>query len=239
MINILPLSPWNFSTFFQCPFKFWCQKDPEIKPLPQKENIYAIFGKNLHKIIYNYYLKVKVKEQEKISTDDIHYLIEDVINEQSVILGIDNINKGYISHLRNFEEFEEQRIERGWKILDVEKRIITKGLKGFVDALFQDNDENIIVVDWKTGKWRDEFLMQGYIYKLLSKADEVMFFESLNGFEHKLKEKDLIKGKNMTRSILNQIKQGVNERRRNRFCDSCEYGLYCSLSSLQMKIYEI
>ena len=236
-MNILPLSPSGFSTFHQCPFKFFCQKDKSIIPLPQKDNVYAIFGRNLHKLIQKYYIKViQVKE---FDIDNIHSTLSDVIGEQIPILGIENINKGYTTHLRNFEEFEEDRIKNNWKILDVEKRIVSKGLKGFIDAIFRDNDSNIIVVDWKTGKWREEFLMQGYIYKLLSKADKVMFFQSLNGFEHKLKEKDLIKGKNMAQSILNQMKRGVNEKRRNFFCPSCEYSLYCKLDGLKMKLEEI
>ena len=237
MINILPLSPSSFSTFQQCPFKFWAQKNPEIIPLPQKDNIYAIFGRNLHKLIQKYY--IKVMQPKEFNIDNIHSTLSDVIGEQTPILGIENINKGYTTHLRNFEEFEEDRIKNEWKILGVEKRIVSKGLKGFIDAIFKDTDNNIIVVDWKTGKWRDEFLMQGYIYKLLSKADKVMFFQSLNGFEHKLKEKDLMKGKTMAQGILNQMKQGINQRRKNFFCKDCEYNLYCQLSKEGLKLEEI
>ena len=236
-ISILPLSPSGFSTFQTCPFKFFCQKDPNIIPLPQKDNVYSIFGRNLHKLIQKYYLKVM--EIKEFDIDNIHSTLSDVIGEQTPILGIENINKGYTTHLRNFEEFEEDRIMNKWKVLGVEKRIVSKGLKGFIDAIFKDIDNNIIVVDWKTGKWRDEFLMQGYIYKLLSKADKVMFFQSLNGFEHKLKDKDLLKGKSMAQGILNQIKQGINERRKNFFCNSCEYGLFCSLAKIKMKLENI
>ena len=237
MINILPLSPSGFSTFQTCPFKFWAQKNRAIIPLPQKDNVAALFGRNLHKLIQKYYLKVM--QAKDFDIDNIHSTLSDVIGEQTPILGIENINKGYTTHLRNFEEFEEDRIMNKWKVIGVEKRIVSKGLKGFIDAIFRDTDGKIIVVDWKTGKWRDEFLMQGYIYKLLSKGDKVMFFQSLNGFEHKLKERDLIKGKNMAQSILKQMKQGINERRKNFFCKDCEYGLYCSLSKLGMKLEEI
>ena len=237
MINILPLSPSGFSTFQTCPFKFWAQKNKSIIPLPQKTNVYAEFGTNFHKLIAEYYLKVM--QAKDFDIDNIHPTLSDVIGEQTPILGIENINKGYTTHLRNFEEFEEGRIMNKWKVIGVEKRIVSKGLKGFVDAVFRDTENNIIVVDWKTGKWRDEFLMQGYIYKLLSKADKVMFFQSLNGFEHKLKEKDLMKGKGMAQNILNQMKQGINERRKNFFCSSCEYNLYCSLSKLRMKLEEV
>lgn len=237
MINILPLSPSSFSTFQQCSFKFWCQKNPQIIPLPQKDNIYALFGRNLHKLIQNYYLKVM--QTKEFDTDNIHPTLSNVIGEQTPVLGIENINKSYTTHLRNFEEFEKDRIKNDWKIMSVEKRIVSEGLKGFIDAIFQDANNNIIVVDWKTGKWRDEFLIQGHIYKLLSKADKVMFYRSLNGVEHKLKERDLIKGKSMAQSILEQMKEGVNERRKNRFCNSCEYGLYCSLSEIGIGLGEI
>ena len=237
MINILPLSPSSFSTFQTCPFKFFCQKDTSIVPLPQKDNIYAFFGRNLHKLIQQYYLKVMQAKEFEIN--NIHPTLSDVIGEQTPKLGIENINKGYTTHLRNFEEFEEERIKNEWKVLAVEKRIVSKGLKGFIDAIFRDSDNNTIVVDWKTGKWRDEFLMQGYVYKLLSKADKVMFFQSLNGFEHKLKDRDLMKGKNMAQNILNQMRRGINERRRNRFCGDCEYSLACGLSEVKMKLEEV
>lgn len=237
MINILPLSPSSFSTFQQCPFKLWCNKDKNIKPLPQKDNVYSLFGRNLHKLIQEYY--IKVMRAKEFDTDSIHSTVSNVIGEQTPILGIENINKGYTTHLRNFEDFEEDRIKNEWKVLDVEKRIVSKGLKGFVDAIFRDREGNIIVVDWKTGKWRDDFLIQGYIYKMLSKADRVMFFQSLNGVEHKLRENDLLKGKSMAQSILRQMRQGINERRRNRFCPSCEYSLYCELDKIGMKLEEV
>ena len=234
-VDIFPLSPWNFSTFLQCPFKFWCQKDSEIKPLPERENIYAIFGKNLHKIIYNYYQKVKERE---ISVDDIHCLLEDVINEQSPVLGISDI-KNYVTHLRNFEEFEADRIKKGWQILEAEKEVVNDKLKGILDAIFKDKNGKIIIVDWKTGKWRDDFLMQGYVYKKLIKADKVLFYQTLNGFEHILREKELIKGKNIIIGILEQIKAGVNEKRRNRFCCDCKYSLFCGLSDLGLRLEEL
>jgi len=237
MINILPLSPSSFLTFQQCSFKFWCQRDPKIIPLPRKDNVYATFGTNFHKLVAEYYLKVMQAKEFEIDT--IHPTLSDVIGEQTPVLGIENINKGYTTHLRNFEEFEEDRIKNNWKIIGVEKKIVSNGLKGFVDAIFRDGDNDIIVVDWKTGKWKDDFLIQGYIYKLLSKADKVMFFQSLNGVEHKLKDKDLMKGKNMALNILNQIKQGINEKRRNRFCGDCEYGLVCGFSEVGMKLEEV
>lgn len=237
MINILPLSPSSFSMFQQCPFKFWCNKNSNIIPLPQKDNIYAVFGKNLHKFIQQYY--IKVMQAKEFEINNIHPTLSDVIGEQIPVLGIENINKGYTTHLRNFEEFDEDRIKNEWKVLGVEKRIVSKGLKGFIDAVFQDKEKKIIVVDWKTGKWKDEFLMQGYIYKLLSKADKVMFFQSLNGVEHKLRDKDLMKGKNMAQGILNQMKKGINERRRNFFCKDCEYSLFCELDKLNLRIGDI
>lgn len=237
IINILPLSPSSLLTFQSCPFKFWCSKDHNIIPLPQKDNIYALFGRNLHKLIQEYY--IKVMQAKEFGTDNIHPTLSDVIGQQTPVLGIENINKGYTTHLRNFEDFEEDRIKNEWKVLGVEKRIVSKGLKGFIDAVFQDREGKIIVVDWKTGKWKDDFLIQGMIYKLLSKADEVMFFYSLNGIEHNLTEKELIRGKAMGNDILRQIKQGVNERRRNFFCSSCEYSLVCGLSEVGMKIEEV
>jgi len=237
MINILPLSPSSFLTFQTCPYKFWCSKDPKIIPLPQKDNIYAFFGRNLHKLIQEYY--IKVMQTKEFEIDNIHPTLSDVIGEQTPILGIENINKGYTTHLRNFEDFEEDRIKNEWKVLGVEKRIVNNGLKGFIDAIFQDKEDKIIVVDWKTGKWKDDFLIQGYIYKLLSKADKVMFFHSLNGVEHNLTAKDLMKGKGMAQIILDQIKQGVNEKRKNRFCGDCEYSLVCGLSEVGMKLEEV
>ena len=236
MINILPLSPSSFSTFQTCPYKFWCQKDPKIIPLPQKDNVYALFGRNLHKLIQEYYIKVmQVKE---FDIDNIHPALSDVIGQQTPVLGIENINKGYTTHLRNFEDFEEDRIKQGWEILGVEEKFVEKGLKGFLDARFR-HSKRIIAVDWKSVKWRDEFLIQGYVYKLLSRADDVMFFHSLNGIEHKLSEKDLLKGKSMAQNILSQMRQGINERRKNRFCGDCEYSLVCGLSEVGMKIEEV
>ena len=231
-IKILPLSPWNFSTFLTCPYKFWCQKNPEIKPLPQKDNIYALFGRNLHSLIQAYYKKIMVTHDSVILPDIVNEIINQTIQEQTIKLRIDNINKGYTQHLRNFEEFEKDRIKRNWSIVNVEKRIVDKGLKGFIDAIFKDSNGNIIVVDWKTGKWKEEFLIQGYIYKRLSNADKVMFFHSLNGIEHNLSEKELNRGKEMFIDVITQVKNGVRSRKTNPFCKNCEYSLACGFNDI-------
>ena len=236
-IKILPLSPWNFTTFLTCPFKFWCQKNPDIKPLPQKDNKYALFGRNLHSLIQAYYKKVMVTPDFRI--DNVNEVINQTIQEQTIKLMIDNINKGYTQHLRSFEGFEKDRIERRWNIIDVEKRIVSNGLKGFIDAIFKDLNGNIIVVDWKTGKWKEEFLIQGYIYKRLSNADKVMFFHSLNGIEHDLTEKELGRGKEMFVDVISQIKNGVRSRKTNPFCKDCEYSLQCGFSNIGLKSEEI
>jgi len=237
MTKIFPLSPWNFSTFLQCPFKFWCQKDYGIPPLPQKENVYNVFGRNLHKLIQSYYMKI-IEGKKQITVQDIHSILELVVNEEAPRLGI-SLNKGYLTHLGNFEEFEVQRVKNKWEIIDVEKKISNGRLKGIIDAIFRDRDGEVIVVDWKTGKWNKDFLIQGYVYKLLSKADKVLFFQSLNGFEHMLREKELEEGKRMIVNILNQVKRGISNKKRNRFCGDCEYSLHCRFDDLGLKIEEL
>ena len=41
---------------------------------------------------------------KEFDIENIHSTLNDVIGEQTPILGIENSNKGYTTHLRNFED---------------------------------------------------------------------------------------------------------------------------------------
>jgi len=235
MNNFLPLSPSSFYTFLQCPAKLYYKYDNSINPLPIKPNPYMDLGTNFHKIVAAYYTLLKSKDI--FSPDEIHNLFQIALSKKRHL--IDDLKK-YTYHFKRFEEFERKRLSwTEFKPLEVEQKHKNITFKGIIDIIFRDNQDQKVVVDWKTGGFKDWHYMQGYIYKNLSRADIVMFFYTLRGKTVKLTDEQLLSGETEVNRIISELESGVSDRKENAQCQSCEYSLFCKINKLQMGMEEI
>jgi CRISPR/Cas system-associated exonuclease Cas4 (RecB family) len=226
----------NLSTFEQCPAKFFYAKNRAIKPLPQKPNKYAELGLNVHKIFESYF--IELKKIENFNSDNIHPTLQKAIQiNRDIISDI----KMYTIHFRNFEKFENKRLT--WAetnpAMIPEKKLDKDMYRGVIDIIFRDNDSNKVIVDWKTGKFKKDFYMQGWIYKFITDAKRVMFFHSLNNRLVELTEQNLVEGKEHIDAILAQIENSVGEWQDNIYCSECEYSLQCAKERFGLKMEEI
>ena len=233
--NLLPLSMSNLSTFEQCPAKFFYAKNRAIKPLPQKPNKYAELGSNVHKIIESYF--VELQKVENFSSNDIHKTLQKSISiNRNIISDI----RMYTLHFRKFEEFERKRLN--WAEINplmIEKKITKDMWRGIIDIKFRDNDNKEVITDWKTGKFKKDFYMQGWIYKYITNADRVMFFHTSTGRLVELTEQNLLEGKERIEAIMSQIENSVGEWQDNIYCSECEYSLQCAKERFGLSMCDI
>ena len=233
--NLLPLSMSNLSTFEQCPAKFFYAKNRAIKPLPQKPNKYAELGLTVHKIIENYF--VELQKVENFGSDDIHKTLQKSI---SINRNIINDIRMYTLHFRKFEEFERKRLNWAETVpLMIEKKITKDMWRGIIDIKFRDNDTKVVITDWKTGKFKKDFYMQGWIYKYITNADRIMFFHTSTGRLVELTEQNLSDGKEHIDAILSQIENSVGEWQDNIYCSECEYSLQCAKERFGLNMSDI
>jgi len=234
--NLLPLSPWNFNTFSQCPAKFWYQKNWDIKPFPQKPNDRMFFGNVCHSIQSDYY-NLLLKEKD-FSPEKVSFLYQKAVNMNRN--NIEDIQK-YNYHLSGFEKFEIKRLQWSeYKPISIESKIDKGSFRGKVDAIFKSNKGETVVIDWKTGnvygEYFDSYCLQGYIYKYVTNADKVMFFTPLRRQTITITDEQLNKGRDMIVNILQEIESCVNNRNKGEWCKDCEYNLVCKFSELGIKL---
>lgn len=225
--KFLPLSPSELSMFIDCPRKFWLKKEG-IRPLPQ-DNEFAVFGRNFHQIVAEYYRELQGKES--FSADMVHDTFRDIIKKNKHI--IDDMQK-YTFHFRRFEQFEADRL--GWsdfKPVLVEKYKRNNNYKGVADVVFN-TPKGKLIVDWKTGAMKDWHSLQGCIYMNLADADRVMFFYTLRGRKVELTNNQIRKAEEQVKKLVKEMKDGINQMKEGRHCEYCEFSLACRLRNFNL-----
>lgn len=226
-----PISPSELYMFTTCPRKLWYHKDRIIKPLLFRTNEYMELGLNVHTIIAHYYKKLQKKEL--FTPDEIHATFQMSVSEKRGI--IDDIRK-YTHHFKKFERFEHGRLQWShFKPLEVEQYHKNKNYRGIVDVVYRDNQEEKVPVDWKTGRFKDWHLMQGCIYKDLTQSKRMMFFSTLSDQIVEFTNEQFEEGENQIEKIMNQLDNGVKDKRKLVQCRECEYSIHCRLSELNLK----
>ena len=220
------LSKSQVGTYRTCPFK-WKMFYKEFKREPESK--YQHRGKKIHSEIEHFYKKV------------------------SIINGNLNISpKVDVELIKNFVEFEKKRFLECenktkhffpvFQELYIENKDI--GMRGVIDAVYLNpKDDGIIVIDWKSGKYRpenfDDYRFELAFYKeLLEKSDhigcEVKYWGIYFVDADKLFfEKADMKYVNKMKQIVQEVKDGItNEKfkpKENKYCYFCGFKKECPL----------
>lgn len=137
------LSKSALQTFRQCPEKF---KYVYIDHLPDLGGAESMLGKKIHEVFFEYHKTLNV---EKVKSEKDLVVHAELFKENH-----------YAKHLGHFVDFtcdmyrnlKNKTLVR--PILAEEKFIHpTMHLSGLVDAVFQDDDGNCLVMDYKSGKF--------------------------------------------------------------------------------------
>ncbi|MHA1868719.1 MAG: PD-(D/E)XK nuclease family protein [Candidatus Heimdallarchaeaceae archaeon] len=224
------LSKSQVQTFLQCPYKWYLIYilKKEMKPSPAMER-----GRKIHEEIENFYENIQFT----------------YVNEKPP-----QINpKVDMSNIQNFLDFEKKRIKscvdkngkfdlKYFKPLYQELKIKNKELmlRGIIDAVYiNPKDDKLIVIDWKTGKYRPENISQYRfelaLYKeLLEKEKKVevgywgiYFVDADKLFFEKVKERSITNMYKVVEKVRKGIERGDYPCKIGFMCKWCEFKKYC------------
>lgn len=222
------LSKSQIQMFLDCPFKWKLCYIDDMKSIssPQQNR-----GKEIHSKIETFYKDVTLKEtkESKIPT----------------IIPKDN------KDIEEFIKFENTRIkdctdEKGEFKLDLFKPLYQELwiedeellLRGFIDAVFLDK-KGIIIIDWKTGKYRpyalDKYRFELAVYKELFERKfkkkvamwGILFLDAGKLFLEDVDEKHVNKMYNIVNKVRQEMKDGDYKKKYSYFCKTCEFKHLC------------
>jgi len=226
------ISPTMISTFNTCPYKFKILYVDKRLPLYKPE---YEFGRKIHMIIAEYY---------KLLPDDAVPSDVPITLGQAIKRVFSNVDEYIVKYMRPFEEFEKQRLT--WHInpkpILFEKEIVKGNIHGVVDAVFKRNND-VIVVDWKTGMIRDPTIdehlkIQGNTYMYLLDAKEIYFLFIKYGVWHKLLY-DEVYLKNKLEEFITAVKNNKYSRRNGPHCSRCEVNLHCYFDKYRLEWWRL
>jgi len=246
------LSPSSLATFEQCPLKFKFSKIDQIPDVSGKE---ALMGNFVHDVLEIFYA---------LPPD------ERIIQNARIIATDCWANKGWgekITQLiRNSAEIKKIRwqawfcIENLWLVEDPQKvnpvgiehelnsSLDGVVLKGFIDRYSKDENDGLIISDYKTGKtpnklWLSDKFEQLRIYAALMNTTQLFHASTLEliylkdgvKFTEKVTD-DLIVGtieriKKIKSEIDSRCISGIFEAKKSKLCDYCSYKSICPIWS--------
>jgi putative RecB family exonuclease len=209
------LSKSSINLYLQCPFKWKLQY---IDLLTSKSSSAQERGIKIHKKIEEFYKNPKVDQ-------DLKNFISLELKRIKSCFKNGKLEKKYFYPL--FQELKLQDEELG--------------LKGIIDAVYiNPEDDGIIVMDWKTGKFDknklDDYRLELAIYVELlrasGKVDSVdywalYFTDQDKLFFEKIDKKYINKMYKIVNDVREKIEECCFEPRKNIYCYSCEYKDKC------------
>jgi len=148
--------------FQQCPERFKYAYVDQLEDMGGPE---AMLGQRIHQMFFDYYNTIDLSS---------------IKSEEDLIKHGQRYDDGLVAvHLRNFLSFNckmyaSLKNKKLIKPIMMEQKMIhpTLNLSGLVDAVFKDDDDNILILDYKTGKFSEYRLME---YRLeLAVYDELI-----------------------------------------------------------------
>jgi len=197
-LNVLKHSPitrmsvTSFKDYIACPYRFWLQRVLGIKEVrDQKSELdYGDFGSLVHGVLERFGHEKSIKHSTK--EHEISAFLSDALTEEIAHSFGDNplptiLLQAEIARRRliAFAKIQAEHVSRGWKIVDVEKKVVLHlgtieepfDVVGKIDRIDMNEEGDVLVLDYKTGsksakqdhgtqdEWRN---LQLPIYRLLA-----------------------------------------------------------------------
>jgi len=171
---MLSLSPSKVNTYLQCPFKYRCEVDTDVRKKYRKDTVYTIFGNLIHACLNDLYKRTKKEDRSFQKLKDLfkEKFIKDFENHKKIFKTKDNI----ILYVKKSQEMFKNFI--GSELFDAEpisteeypKCIINNELElgGKFDRIDLVGNE-IRLIDYKTGRLKEDAIdkFQLNLYELL------------------------------------------------------------------------
>jgi len=179
---------------------------------------------NGEKLILERTSTVKYFEEyyHKVSNDDINL---NIINQAEILLNI--FKNSIFNKIYNFSAVEKIVEPDGYgetRIFDGDQQ-----MKAYmkVDYLFLDKDNNINIIDWKTGNFDQKHINQMKYYYLWAKNSLDLKFNKVKLFLYYLKTKEVIEveipNEIEEQSLIDNIRIDIDDM--NKYCASVDYNM--------------
>lgn len=150
MTDRLTLSKSKINTFIECPRKF---KYRYIDEIAEEANKYMLLGSEVHEIAEE--IAIELMEGNEI---------------EDVFLNLEYDEK-LEDHIKGLEKFFNDVYSNGYEIFSVEEYIVDNdsNMNGIVDIVIRNNNDELIIFDYKTGKARsiEKYKLELCVYKVL------------------------------------------------------------------------
>lgn len=244
---MLKLSPSKITTYKQCPFKYKCETDTQIRNAYKKDTPDLIFGNLIHGCLNDFFKRVNESER---NFETLRKLFEEKFKKnfekhKKIFRTKENIIKYVEEAKKQFKTFIKSKLSHGSPLVteDFPKYQYNPELElgGKFDRVDLDNDE-LTLIDYKTGKLRDDkegdnkFQLDFYEYLLNKKypkykvGEKILFYLKEDKVEtyKPIDNLDLIE-----KEIINYADTIKNDKelkpKRNFLCNYCDYREICPI----------
>ncbi len=157
---MLKLSPTKINTYLNCPFKYKCDCDPELRDKYRKDTPPLVFGSLVHSCLEEFYKNVNKEERsveklrelfEKKFKDRWEQKYKNVFSSKQEIVTYIEKAKDIFENFAESEFFEKEPI----MVEEYPKYSLKDNLeiRGKFDRVDQE-DGKVTIIDYKTGKFR-------------------------------------------------------------------------------------
>lgn len=235
------LSFSQIDTYLGCPLKY---KYSYIYQIPTRPRPPLQFGSDIHKVLEDFYRRIK--EREKLNLDDLYQIYLKYWTQGGYL---DKMQEQAYqrSGFKILEEFYHKNKDNLKPPLYIEEEFLIKisghGIKGYIDRIDRLEDGTVEVVDYKTGKPKDQASVQDSIQldiyamacrEVFSLKPSLLSFYYLTTNEKvsiERSEQDLEKTKVLVGEVIGKIKEGFFESQLSFRCQWCDYQILCPVYS--------
>ena len=222
------LSKSQIQLFLQCPFKWKCIY---VDELPQVVSAQRERGVNIHEEIEEFYDNIEVLHTQ-LGTPIIK--VNKKVNQNFLTFESKRI-KLCVDKNGNFDDKYFKPLHQELKINNEELKI-----RGIIDAVYiNPKDDGIIIIDWKSGKFRkneiNNYRFELALYKELYEREfktkvkywGLFFVDANKLFFEKVNERYINEMFNIVKEVREKIESGNYNPKQNFYCDYCEFLSIC------------
>ncbi len=231
------LSFTQIDTYLGCPLKY---KYAYIYQIPSRPRAALKFGADIHKVLEEFYRRIK--EKEALSLDDLYQIYLKYWTQEGYL---DKMQEQAYqkSGFKILEEFYNKNKDSFKPPLYIEEEFLLQiaghGIKGYIDRIDCLEDGSVEVIDYKTGKPKDQKYAQENIQldiyalacqEVFSLTPRLLSFYYLTTNEKVSSCRsaaDLDKTKSLVAEVIAKIKDNFFEPQVNFRCKWCDYQILC------------
>lgn len=231
------LSFSQIDAYLVCPLKY---KYSYIYQIPTRPSAPLRFGSDIHKVLEEFYRRIK--EKETLTLDDLYQIY---LKYWTVGGYLDKMQEQEYqkSGFKILEEFYKKNKDFFKPPLYIEEEFLLKiaghGIKGYIDRIDHLEDGTVEIIDYKTGKPKTQEYVQENIqldiYALACKEVFSLTPSKLSFYYLTSNEKvstqrsseDLEKTKNLIGEVIGKIKEALFEPQVSFHCQWCDYQILC------------